>query len=72
MVRPARYLHPGQSYWSRSYMDPYSLEPMVTCTVPIMQEGRFWGVATVDIRLDGVTDVFTPSNGAAGRLYFCL
>lgn len=27
---PAKYLKPGQAFWSKSYMDPYSYQPMVT------------------------------------------
>lgn len=53
---PARYLEPGEVYWSKSYMDPYSFVPMVTCTAPIWKDGRFAGVATVDLRLDGISE----------------
>lgn len=28
-----RYSEPGRCFWSKSYMDPYSYQPMVTCTV---------------------------------------
>lgn len=52
---PARLLKPGQVYWSRSYTDPYSLQPMVTCTAPMFQNGVFIGVATVDLKLDRVS-----------------
>lgn len=48
---PAQYLAPGKVYWSRSYVDPYTLEPMMTATAPIYREGRFFGVSTVDIKL---------------------
>ena len=51
---PAAHLSTGKAYWSRSYMDPYSYQPMVTCTVPMIQEGRFTGVTTVDLKLDGL------------------
>jgi methyl-accepting chemotaxis protein len=30
---------------------------MVTCTIPIKEKGRFSGVATVDMMLDGITDI---------------
>ncbi|EDY85076.1 ATPase, histidine kinase-, DNA gyrase B-, and HSP90-like domain protein [Verrucomicrobiia bacterium DG1235] len=53
---PARYLNPGEVYWSKSYMDPYSFVPMVTCTAPYWNDGRFAGVATVDLRLDGISE----------------
>ncbi|CUB04468.1 methyl-accepting chemotaxis protein [Marinomonas fungiae] len=41
--------------WSEAYTDPVSKVPMVTCTVPIKEQGRFAGVATVDMMLDGIT-----------------
>ncbi len=51
---PARYLLPGKVYWSRSYVDPYTLEPMITATAPIYRQGKFFGVSTVDIRLSAL------------------
>ncbi|WP_045859592.1 ATP-binding protein [Teredinibacter purpureus] len=52
---PARLLKPGDVYWSKSYTDPYSLQPMVTCTAPMFDNGNFVGVATVDLKLDSVS-----------------
>ncbi len=49
---PARFLDPSGAYWSRSYVDPYSSEPMVTCTVPIVEKGQFWGAGTIDLKLN--------------------
>ncbi|HVL01377.1 MAG TPA: ATP-binding protein [Dongiaceae bacterium] len=51
---PARLQPRDQAYWSRSYTDPYSLQPMVTCTTPFRRAGVFAGVATVDLKLEGV------------------
>lgn len=51
---PARLQHSGQSYWSRSYTDPYSRQPMVTCTTPFFLDGKFAGVTTLDLKLEGV------------------
>jgi len=53
---PARYMKKGQVYWSKSYMDPYSREPMVTCTVPMWDEKGFHGVATIDLKLAGLSE----------------
>jgi hypothetical protein len=53
---PARYLNSEEIYWSQSYMDPYSYEPMVTCTCPIYNQEEFWGVSTLDIKLTGLND----------------
>ena len=51
---PARHQAPGRCYWSRSYRDPYTNEPMVTCTVAMRDGDRFIGVSTVDLRLAGL------------------
>jgi signal transduction histidine kinase len=50
----ARYAKPGRCFWSKSYMDAYSYQPMVTCTVPTYQQGKFSGVATIDLKLEGL------------------
>ncbi|TDR13847.1 methyl-accepting chemotaxis protein [Marinomonas communis] len=47
----------NQCAWSEAYTDPVSKVPMVTCTIPIREKGRFSGVATVDMMLDGITDI---------------
>jgi len=52
---PARLLKEGEVYWSKSYTDPYSLQPIVTCTAPIVVQGQFRGVATIDLKLDVVS-----------------
>ncbi len=54
---PARFIDQSEVYWSRSYMDPYSLEPMVTCTAPMYVDNEFRGVATIDLKLSGISDL---------------
>ncbi len=49
---PVKYLKKTDTYWSKSYVDPYSMEPMVTCTAPIIQNNKFTGVSTVDLKLN--------------------
>lgn len=44
----------GQSLWSKSYMDPYSRELMITCTTPIFKDENFAGVVTVDLTLESL------------------
>ncbi|MCK7458906.1 methyl-accepting chemotaxis protein [Idiomarina aminovorans] len=44
--------------WSEAYIDPFTKTPMVTCTVPIQESNRFAGVATIDMMLDGITEIF--------------
>lgn len=52
---PAQYMPPSACYWSQSYMDPYSYQPMVTCTVGDWENQTFKGVATIDLRLEGLS-----------------
>lgn len=56
---PARYLNTNGTYWSRSYMDPYSFESMVTATAAYKDKsGKFSGVTTVDVKLSGLNKLF--------------
>ena len=54
---PARYKEPGEVYWSKSYTDPYSMQSMVTATAPIINDGKFIGVSTVDVKLEGLSEL---------------
>ncbi len=56
---PAKFIKNNQAIWSQSYMDPYSYEPMVTCTVPYYRDGQFSGVSTIDLKLDGLHAFFS-------------
>ncbi|MBL8299245.1 MAG: hypothetical protein JNN30_12980 [Rhodanobacteraceae bacterium] len=51
---PARFVPDNQCYWSQSYSDPYSFQPMVTCTVPLREGGALNAVTTIDLRLEGL------------------
>lgn len=51
---PARYVMGGSVYWSKAYIDPHSLQPMVTCTAPLLRNGVFEGVFTIDLKLEGI------------------
>ena len=51
---PARFVADDSCYWSQSYTDPYSFQPMVTCTVPVRQDKVLTGVTTIDMRLEGL------------------
>jgi signal transduction histidine kinase/CheY-like chemotaxis protein len=69
---PAKYL-PQAVYWSRSYVDPYSKEPMVTCTVPYRNEDQaIAGVATVDLRLDGLRELLDRHGSQVGGYVMAL
>ena len=50
----APYLKPGKCFWSSSYVDPFSQQPMVTCTVATQENGEFSGVVTIALRLEGL------------------
>jgi signal transduction histidine kinase/CheY-like chemotaxis protein len=69
---PVRHLRPGQVYWSRSYTDPYSIEPMVTCSAPIFRDGRFVGVATIDLMLRGITAFMEAQAAETGGYAFVV
>jgi methyl-accepting chemotaxis protein len=61
-----RNLAPGECTWSSAYTDPVSGIPMVTCTVAIVREGKFWGVATVDLLLSGLEKMLSRQNAVMG------
>lgn len=62
---PARYAK-EKAYWSRAYIDPYTNEPMVTCTVPIFNQNLFVGVVTIDVRLERLQAFLTRSGEKLG------
>ncbi|NUY56173.1 sensor histidine kinase [Salinivibrio sp. EAGSL] len=45
--------------WSNAYIDPFTKESMITCTVPMKENDRFVGVATVDMKLSGIADILS-------------
>jgi len=51
---PATYLAKDEVYWSKSYIDPYSHEPMVTVSTPLIKNEKNVGVATIDLKLEGL------------------
>ena len=61
-----------QCSWSEAYIDPFTKTPMVTCTVPIRENGRFAGVATVDMMLDGITEVLERHGRENGGYVFAI
>jgi len=53
---PVKLLPKNTVYWSQAYTDPYTLQPMVTCSTPIYIKSQFSGVSTIDIKLDGLQE----------------
>jgi PAS domain S-box-containing protein len=69
---PAKYLPQGHTFWSRSYTDPYSYEPMVTVTTPIVRNGRLWGVETIDTKLSGLAESLKQASASLGGYAFAV
>jgi tetratricopeptide (TPR) repeat protein len=68
-----RYSRPGNCFWSKSYMDPYSYQPMVTCTVGMWDKNKkFSGVATIDLKLEGLHDFMKEMQKQTGGYVFLL
>ena len=58
----------GHCAWSDAYQDPVSKILMTTCTIPYSRDGRFSGVATIDLTLTGLAD-FLKANGKVTQGY---
>jgi len=69
---PAKYLANNSCYWSRSYIDPFSKEPMVTCTVPILKQNKYTGAATIDMKLEGLHDFLKKQSNNLGGYTFLI
>ena len=69
---PARHLEEGEAFWSKSYMDPYSYQPMVTVAVPMYRDERFYGVSTVDLKLEGLQAFLEDVSRSFGGYAFAV
>ena len=69
---PSRYSQPGECLWSKSYMDPYTLAPMVTCTVAMFKEDKFSGNATVDVSLQQLKSILSKGSGKLGGYAYAV
>lgn len=69
---PAKYLEEGQAFWSKSYMDPYSYQPMVTCTAPMFRNKKLCGVSTIDVKLEGLHAFLKQASQASGGYAFAV
>ncbi|MET1253764.1 EAL domain-containing protein [Aliikangiella maris] len=60
---PVKYLARDKCYWSKSYFDPFSFEPMVTCSIAMSRESfSFYGAATIDIKLSGLKSIIQQTT----------
>ncbi|MDX1736836.1 MAG: ATP-binding protein [Alphaproteobacteria bacterium] len=69
---PAKYIGRDRCFWSKSYMDPYSFEPMVTCSVPMHRRDQLHGVATIDLKLSGLQKFFAERAEKLGGYAFAV
>ncbi|TYK64971.1 EAL domain-containing protein [Colwellia echini] len=69
---PSRYSKPGECLWSKSYMDPYTLAPMVTCTVAMFEQQEFIGNATVDVSLQQLKSILAESSAKLGGYAYAV
>jgi len=68
----ARSSKAGQCLWSEAYQDAVTGVPMVTCSVPYQLEGRFAGVATLDLLLDDLARFLTEQGKVTDGYAFAL
>ena len=69
---PGRYSKPGECLWSKSYMDPYTLAPMVTCTVAMFKQEIFSGNATVDVSLQQLKNILRKGSAKLGGYAYAV
>lgn len=69
---PTKYLPPGEVYWSKSYTDPHSLQPMVTVSAPMIRQGQNIGVATIDLKLEGLRELLEEATREFGGYAFAV
>ncbi len=62
----------GRCNWSNAYIDPYTKAPMITCTVPMKENERFVGVATVDMRLADISSILSQYGRENDGYVFAL
>lgn len=61
---------PGQCVWSKSYVDPFTRNPKVSCTVRIEQDKAFFGAATVDLNLSNLSGFIRKWQRRTGGYIF--
>lgn len=63
---------PGRCVWSAGYLDTVSGVAMTTCSVPYSRAGSFAGVATLDLKLDGLASFLEANGGVTGGYAFAI
>ncbi|TWI58358.1 methyl-accepting chemotaxis protein [Pseudomonas duriflava] len=62
----------GQCVWSDAYQDSVTGVAMTTCSVPYKENGRFAGVSTIDLKLDGLAAFLKAEGGVTEGYAFAL
>ncbi len=72
--RLAKKLKPKQTAWTEVYIDPVTKKRMITVIAPIFIEGRFHGVASLDLDIHTNISVMTKDNNRiySDRDYFIM
>lgn len=63
---------PGRCVWSDAYQDSVSGVAMTTCSVPYRNGATFAGVATIDLKLDGLATFLKEKGGITGGYAFAV
>ena len=63
---------PGSCVWSDAYQDSVSGVAMTTCSVPYQNGATFAGVATIDLKLDGLATFLKEKGGITGGYAFAV
>lgn len=69
---PTRHLREGMEYWSKSYTDPHSQQPMVTVSVPLYRADKNIGAATIDLKLEGLQELLRQATSDFGGYAFAV
>lgn len=69
---PARYYPTDTTYWSKSYVDPYTNNAMLTASVPMWSNHKFIGVSTVDVALSSIDSFLKTATESQGGYVFAL
>ncbi|WP_242675294.1 methyl-accepting chemotaxis protein [Phytopseudomonas dryadis] len=68
----ARSAAAGRCVWSEGYLDSVTGVAMTTCSVPYRIAGQFAGVATLDLRLDGLAQFLQREGNVTGGYAFVV
>jgi PAS domain S-box-containing protein len=69
---PTKYYPADTTYWSKSYIDPFTQDPMITASVPMWSHHEFIGVSTVDIALSSLDNFFKTAISSQRGYVFAL